>query len=301
MKKFLACAVFLGLWHVASAQDVVEFDYELDAYYTNVSAFIDLDRDEPVEDASELSEGELYTDLIANTFKPNVFLVEAAVHPMPLAGAYYRHNYEKEYERAEMQELNLNLIRAVTAGFEEPYSLSFFVGRMLVFKNKENSRIGKNRAYIGYLATVGDYSIKENIAHYDKWVNFEFKLKGTRENDDRELDWSFRIGTRLHENKDFVNTYYVAARRSSVDFNEDLWSLIYNSAFSSKLEFSAQNSKLTEAEFMVEKKWPIKWNTRWSFGLGVGYLYYSGEKYRGELREEGVENHQLILRPNLKW
>lgn len=301
MKRILFVILFLSFFVKAFADDKIELDYEIDAYYSNISAFINIDADEPIEDASHLSEEKIYKNLLLNTFKPNIFLIEASLHPMPIAGAYYRKNYEPEYNKSYVKELNANLIRAATAGFEEPYSLSFFIGRMLVFKNKENSRIGKNRAYIGYLATVGDSSIKDNIIHNDKWINLEFKLKGTRENDDRELDWSFRAGTRIHENNDFENTLYIAARRSSVDFNENLWSLIYNSAFETKLEFNAKSYKLAEAEFMIEKKWPVKWLTRWSFGLGVGYLYYSGEKYSGVLKEEGVENHQLIFRPNLKW
>lgn len=301
LHRFLFIILFFSFFIKVFAEDKITFDYEVDAYYSNVSLFIDIDADESIQDASHLSEEQIYKNLLLNTFKPNIFLVEASLHPMPIAGAYYRKNHEQQYEDTYVKELNLNLIRAATAGFEEPYSISFFIGRMLVFKNKENSRIGKNRAYIGYLATVGDSSIKDNIVHNDKWINLEFKLKGTRENDDRELDWSFRTGARIHENNDFSNTFYVAARRSSVDFNKELWSLIYNSAFSTKLEFNAKSYKLAEAEFMIEKKWPGKWFARWSFGLGIGYLYYSGEKYNGELKEEGVENHQLIFRPNIKW
>lgn len=301
MKSFVVVIIFFILSIRVFAEDVIDFDYEIDAYYSNISLFIDLDAEEKVEDASSLSEQELYTNLLLNTFRPNIFLIEAALHPMPIAGAYYRKNHALDYENAHIKELNLNIIRAATTGFEEPYSLSFFVGRMLVFKDKENSHIGKNRAYIGYLATIGDSSIKDNIIHQDKWINLEFKLKGTRERDERELDWSFRGGVRLHQYKDFENTFYIAARRSSIDFDEDLWSIIYNSAFETKLEFNAKSYKLAEAEFMIEKKWPAKWVKRMSFGLGVGYLYYSGEKYSGALKEEGMENHQLIFRPNIKW
>ncbi len=218
---------------------------------------------------------------------------------MPIAGLYFRNNNPNLYDRSKVQ--NMNLVKIVTAGFAEPYSLSFFLGRMLVFKNKNNGRIGKNRAYMGYLVTIGDYTIKENTAYYDKWMNIEFKLKGTREKENRDLDWSFRIGSRIHQNKDFVNTVFIGARRSSIDYNKGIYSLLYNSAFSTMISLSAENLNLAETEVMIEKKFPLKWSKKMSFGVAVGYIYNSGEKYRGTLKDEGVDNHQMIFRPNLNW
>ena len=283
------------------AQHLIEYDYEIDAYYSNVSAFIDLDSENEVTNASEYSEAKIYTDLVLNSLSPNIFLIEAAVHPMPIAGLYFRDSHEDMYEQSNIQ--NFNIIKSITAGFEEPFSLSFFFGRMMIFKNKASGseHVGKNRAFIGYLLSLGTTSIKDNMAHKDNWVNLEFKLKGTREKENRDLDWSFRIGTVLHNNRDFVNSIYIGARRSSIDYNKGVYSLIYNSAFSVMIAMSSRTHKLTEAEMILEKKWPVKWTQKMSFGLGIGYLYNSGEKYAGLLKDEGIDNHQLIFRPNLKW
>lgn len=141
MKNLLALVLLLTLWQNLLADELVEYDYELDVYYSNVSAFIDLDRDNNITDAINYTETQIYTDLILNTFNPNIFLLEASVHPMGIGGLYFRQNHEEMYEKAKIQ--NFNLVKAVTAGFEEPYSLSFFVGRMMVFKNKKEDRIGK--------------------------------------------------------------------------------------------------------------------------------------------------------------
>ena len=154
MKSFLVVFVLIGIWSSLFADNSVEYDYELDAYYSNVSAFVDLDRDNNITDATSFSETQIYTDLILNTFSPNIFLLEASVHPMGVGGLYFRQNHENMYDKAKIQDFNL--VKSVTAGFEEPYSLSFFVGRMMVFKNKKDDHIGKNRAYIGYLVTIGD-------------------------------------------------------------------------------------------------------------------------------------------------
>ncbi len=299
MKFFELFLLLLCLNTYLYAELLIEYDYELDAYYSNISAFVDLDRENEITDATEYSEAKIYTDLVLNSLSPNIFLVEAAVHPMPIFGLYFRDAHQDMYNKSNVE--NFNMVKAITAGFEEPYSVSFFVGRMMIFKNKDSKRVGKNRAFIGYLMSLGTSSIKDNLAHKDRWINLEFKLKGTREKKSRDLDWSFRIGTMLHSNKDFVNSIYIGARRSSIDYKKGVWSLVYNSAFSSMLAVSSRTYKLTEAELIIEKKWPLKWSDKMSFGLGLGYLYNSGEKYAGLLRDEGIDNHQLIFRPNLKW
>jgi len=295
MKSILFIVLLIFSLH---AEDLVEYDYELDLYYSNVSAFIDLDRDANITDGSHKSEYELYSTLLKKTFEPNIFLLEASIHPMSIAGLYFRHNHEDLYEKATIQDFNI--VKALTAGYEEPYSFSFFLGRMLVFKKKDGSHIGKNRAYIGYLVTIGDLSIKENLKHKDKWVNMEFKLKGTKDQEDRYLDWSFRVGAKIHDNKDFANTLYFGARRSSIDYKKPIASFRYNSAFSTMIGFTTDTLELTQFELLLEKKFPTGYG-KLTFGLGLGYLYYSGAKYRGALKEEGIDNHQILLRPNLKW
>lgn len=281
------------------AEDLVEFDYELDAYYSNVSAFIDLDRSAEIRDAHTLSESKIYKDLILNSLSPNIFLVELALHPMPLAGIYFRHEHDSMYRQTQLNKFNA--VKAITAGFEEPYSISFFMGRMMVFKKKNGEHIGKNRAYIGYLVTLGNYSIKDNYAHNDNWMNVEFKLKGTREQEIKDLDWSFRVGGRFHDNHNFVDTLYVGARRKSIDYKKTVYSFIYNSAFNTMLAVDSKKFRLTEAEFVVEKSFPLSWSKKMSFSIGLGYLYYGDNKYSGDLKEDGVDNHQLIIRPNFTW
>ena len=299
MRFFPFVLVLFLSFETLFGEAMVEYDYELDAYYSNVSAFIDLDPDKEITNAIDMSERDIYTSLFLNTFSPNIILFEASLNPMGIFGLYFRSENEDLYTKTNIQDTNL--IKSVTAGFEEPYAFSFFIGRMMVFKNSEDDRVGKNRAYMGYLISVGDSTIKDNVAYTNKWVNVEYKLKGTRTRDDVDLDWSFRVGAKFNENDNFTDTLYIGARRSSINYKESRWSLVKNSAFSTMLAVSAKTFEFTEGELMVEKKWPISWSDKVSFGLGIGYLYYSTEKYSGALRDEGIDNHQLIFRPNLKW
>ena len=294
-KVFFIFCLVLSL----KAENLIEYDYELDIYYSNVSAFIDLDRDHNVTDATNWSEYKIYSTLVKKTFNPNIFLVEAAFHPMAYGGMWYRKHYPQKYEKASINDFNF--IKALSAGWEEPYSISFFVGRMMIFRNEKSRHIGKNRAYMGYLLTLGNKTIKDNMAYKDHWFNTEFKLKGIRELEDKDLDWSFRIGYRGHSNKDIANTIFIGARRSSIDFKRSIWSLRYNSAFESLLEVSADRLKLTKASLILEKKFPLNYLTKVTFGLGIGYQYLGQDRYGGALKDEGIDKHQLIIRPNLKW
>ncbi len=293
---------FFSLLFVSTSlfsDELVSYDYEADIYYSNLSIFLDLDPSHEITNAQSKSELDIYSELFLNTFHPNIFLAEMAIHPMPILGLYFRQNNEEVYNKAIIDDFNI--VKAMTAGFEEPYSLSFFVGRMIVFNKEGEEHIGKNRAYMGWLVSIGDYSIKDNSAHYDKWANIEFKLKGTRERNDKDLDWSFRLGSQLHDNHDFTDTFYIGARRSSIDYKKSIWSFIYNSAFSTMLEVSADTFELTGAEIAIEKKIPLKYSAKMAFGLEIGFLYNSGARYRGSLKDEGINNYQLIFRPNLKF
>ncbi|MEA3227887.1 MAG: hypothetical protein U9P38_02320 [Campylobacterota bacterium] len=297
--KFSFYLFLLSLYSVLYGEDFVEFDYEGDIYYSNISAFVDLDTANDVADYSLVDEMDIYSDLMLQTFDPNIFLIEFAVHPMPLWGLHIRNKHQEKYD--EYNNKASNIIKSVTAGFDEPYSISFFFGRMAIFKNENSNNLGKNRAYIGYLVTIGDSSIKDNLLYNNRWVNVEFKLKGTREQEKRELDWSFRVGYRANENRDFENSIYFGARRSSVNFGKSIYSPIYNSAFESMIEFSAKTFDLTKIELMIEKKFPVGGTSKIVFGLGIGYILNSNQKYHGTLKDDGIENHQFLFRPNLKF
>ena len=286
MKLFSSIFIILLSFETLFAEALVEYDYEIDAYYSNVSAFIDLDPDKEITNAINMSERDIYTHLLFDSFVPNILLFEASVHPMGIFGLYFRSENEDLYTKANIQDTNL--VKSVTAGFEEPYAFSFFIGKMMVFKNKEDDRVGKNRAYAGYLISVGDATIKDNVSYTNNWVNVEYKIKGTRSREDVDLDWSFRVGIKFNENSDFRDNIYIGARRSSVNYKKSLWSVIENSAFSTMLAVSSDTFEFTEGELMVEKKWPISWYDKVSFGLGVGYLYHSSQKYNGALRDEGT-------------
>ena len=296
--KYLLLFTVCYSWPLQAATET-EYDYELDLYYSNVSLYIDIDSEKNITDASDFSEKEIYTQLLANAFIPNIILLEASLSPMPIGGLYFRKENESLYEKATVSDFNL--VKSLTAGFDEPYALSLFLGRMMVFNRAKQGHLGANRAFIGTLLSASGHSIKDNKVYKDSSLVIEFKLKGTRNYDQHKLDWSFRVGSKLHSNHDFTNLLYLGLRRSRIDFNKSIFSLFYNTAYSLYFSVSADTLHLTETELTIEKKWPSTFFYKTVYGLELGYLYNGDEKYKGTLRSDGTNNHVFVIRPSISF
>ena len=109
----------------------VSVEYELDAYYSNIGLYINL-TDEPIPDAGEKEEFEIYRDLLYSSYIPRFIVLEAAVFPMPNLGVYLKDDANDFYKSADIYS-DLNIVKAVTAGFEEPYAFSVFLGNVMKF------------------------------------------------------------------------------------------------------------------------------------------------------------------------
>ncbi len=152
-------------------------EYELDPYYTNAGIIINL-TDKPVPDVGEKPEFEIYKDLLFSSYVPRYLIVEAAVFPMPVAGVAVKSNASGVYRGARISD-NFNLVKAVTAGFEEPYALSFFMGDVVSFTSPGEKHRSGNFGYMGYLVSIGNYHIKDNELVKDTSVEIEWKIRAT--------------------------------------------------------------------------------------------------------------------------
>ena len=111
-------------------QKRLSLELELDAYYSSLDLIASL-TDKPIPDVGEKSEFEIYKDLLLSSYLPRFLLLEASVNPMPCLGVLIKENAQDFYEDAEVAD-GINLVRVVTAGFEEPYALSMFLGNVVV-------------------------------------------------------------------------------------------------------------------------------------------------------------------------
>ncbi|MBW1989893.1 MAG: hypothetical protein JRI97_10155 [Deltaproteobacteria bacterium] len=276
-------------------------EYELDPYYSNVYFLYNF-ADEDIPDLGSSPEYRIYSYLLANSYKPRCLVLETSVYPLPILGVGIRENEPDLYEELTVNE-NLNLVRAVTLGFEEPYAFSLFLGNVVRFTQPGHGVNYANKGYTGYLVSVGQYHIKDNELIEDDWVEMEAKIKGDRDFECRKLTYSFRVGAKFHGNDDIRDVGYVSFRRSDLDYEAPFCSLFKNSGFEYTFDFSIRTGRQMAHYFVADKKLPM---VHAGLVLEVGFLWESEDKYTGELARDEDEqlsggSFQFLVQPKIAF
>jgi hypothetical protein len=273
----------------------ITVEYEIDPYYSNIGIFVSLN-DNSMKKVDVKDEGTIYLDLLKDAFSPSFFLVEFSVNPLPVLSTILKEDHEGTYEDADIND-DLNLIQALTEGFEEPYALSFFVGSVIRFVSPEESDfLTVNKGFSGLLLSIGDQHIKDAVLFDDDWYEVEWKIKGDRRIGSVYHSWSFRLGSKLHSNSDIADVNYIGVRREY--FNDKLGNYRWNEniGIDFSLYFSRADGELVQQQFFVEKNWPT---ASGNFTLGIGLNRFI-DRYTGELADED-DDLRLIIRPGLSF
>lgn len=280
----------------------VEALWEFDLYYSSVAVELPL-TDTPIPDGGQLPEREVYTRLLKDSLRPRVLMLEASVYPLPAFGAWYKKHQSDSYEDFRIGSAgknDLNLLDAVTAGFQEPWALSLFTGSVMQFSVPEQSAAARNRGYMGYLVSFGSKHIYNNLLIDDDWWELEWKLKGERESRDEELSWSFRLGVKSHGHPDISDVAYVALRRSNLDYASSWLSLLNNSEIKLLSEFDRHSFRLLRQEVILGRKLPLR-RYRMALTLEFGVIHEDRDKYRGALADPTAGTLNFVLRPHLQF
>ena len=272
---------------------------EIDAYYTNLGLYINL-TDEPIFDAGDMKERDVYKKLFYSSLMPKFFVAEAAIFPMPVLGSFIKKHDPDFYDRSHVSG-SLNIVKAVTAGFEEPYALNFFLGNVIKFTKSGAKEQDGNFGYMGFLLSVGDYHIKDNELVEDNWAEIEWKVKGDRNFKEKKLSWSYRIGAKLHDNDDIKDVYYLGFRRSQLDYTPSAKSILDNSGIEYRYDMDAETLQPIRHLFFVDKKVPFK-SKKIAASLALGFIWEGQKKYTGALSgDRKGEDFQIIIRPNIHF
>ena len=276
-----------------------EFGWEFDPYYSNLSLTIPL-TNAPIPEVTGKNEFAIYRQLFKNVLVPRFILLEAAVFPMPLLGVGAK-KYTPEFYRAfNVGTSDLNLLEAITAGFQEPYAFSLFIGDMVSFVKPGEEKVCSNKGYMGYLFSYSNQHIKRNVLIPDHNLESEWKLKGDRVFANEKLSWSFRVGVKTHENPEISNTVYLGFRRSDLDFNSPILSFLDNSSIDFRWDFSVKDGRPLRQEYTIGKKIPIsKW--RIAMRLDVGFIWEDPATYSGRLRDTDHQAIMAVIRPNIEF
>lgn len=284
-----------------SALGKPEFELELDPYYSDVAMTIPFSTGV----AAGMVEGEFktYSAMTKHVLLPQFVILEGSVNPLPVAGAFFRHHGESVYRRARVTP-SLNLVEALTTGFEEPYALSLFLGNIIDFSHGQKSRGHKRKGYMGYLVSVGNYHIMESLLIPDNWVEAEVKIKGDQVTEERKMSWSFRAGQKAHGNRDISDTIYFGLRRDRIDYVKTPLSFWLSAGLDYRADFRRSDLRPVSHSVMVEKNFPFTTASKkkLTFSLGFGYQWLSREKYAGALAERRLRpESRIMIRPNLKF
>jgi len=276
---------------------IVEF--EPDAYYSDIDLTIALTKI-PIPHIGEQTEAEIYRTLLSRAaLLPQFLVLEVSVNPMPYFGTYIKREDRDFYDNAQLSR-SFNWVKALTAGFEEPYAASVLAGNVVDFDIPGSTDI-KGNGYSGYLFSAGNYHIKDNELVQDKWYEFEWKMKGDRKSSVKKLSWSFRIGAKLHGNPDITDIIYLSFRRSRLNYQSEGASLFNNSGFEYTFDMDRKTFQSVRHYFYVDKKWPLE-SKKMAFSLAAGFVWESAHKYTGALATGRTSSDfQIILRPNLEF
>lgn len=274
-----------------------EWEHELDPYYTNIAYFKMLD-DSPIPELGKRSEAQVYRDLFLRSYLPRFFLVEASINPLPLLGIYLKSEKGAGiYDDMKVTQ-DLNLVEIATAGFEEPYAISLFLGNMVKYDATDDSNT-KSKGFMGYLASYGHLHIRDNQIIDDRWVELEWKVKGDRYLDDIQLSWSFRTGFKNHDHPNITDEYYVAIKRERVHEGGDIYSWVQNGGIEFKYRVDQGTGSTIGQQLIIDKKIPLKYRG-WVLSLGFGVIRDTPEKYSGPLLID-KSTTSFVLRPSLTF
>lgn len=286
-----------------------EMNFELDPYYSNI-AYIYALTSRPIPKVHLAEEKGMYWHMLSNFYLPRYMLLEASVYPLPIAGVIVK-EYARDFYNGTQVTENLNLTRALTAGFPEPYAGSFFLGNVIDFVTGEGDQqkiVGNG--YAGFLYSYGNYHIADNILIWDHWMEYEAKIKGSDTRDQHCLSWSYAIGTKFHFNKEIKDQLYLNIKRSRIDYVDEninpVWKFFSrNSEQELRLDFDIRNihrGKIIRFFFLMGKNFPL-FSNRLTLSLSAGLMRTVNDAYSGSLATKIPSRWDVLFRPNfqIKW
>ena len=277
------------------AEHTIEIEW--DVYYSNIGYYQSL-TDQPIPEIVENDESSTYRRMFDRVFnKPRFMLIELGVYPLPYAAAYLKENHLSTYDKFSIG--NFNVLQALTAGYDEPYALSFFFGSIVRFVQPGEEKKLKNRGYNGWLFSYGDQHIVNNLLVDDDWYELEWKIKGDKDFENKTLSWSFRVGGKVHDNQDITDVVYFGIRRNHLDVASDEASWFQNADIEYKIDLDSKTFELSQQSLFINKKWPTLVFKKSTFEFGVGFIQQK-RKYVGQLGSQ-QEDFQLMLRPSFKF
>jgi hypothetical protein len=269
----------------------------LDIYESYASCNANFRLIRPVEKMSEL---QLYLTLLKRSLDPKYILVQVTGNPMINFSSWFERKHSIHYEKFKIAE-NFNVLEVLSAGYQEPYSMSLFLGDLMPFWEKtKEGRKQAGSAVSGFVATFSNRSIVRNILVENNWIDLQWKIKVVKATRQTSISSVFSGGMIFYGSPLFSNALVLDLCRER--YSRSKWNFRDNSSIRLLLKmpiFDRNNRYFKDyfSENMIDLgvSYPIRKFKTLSFSLNLGYIWTHIYNEQG-IREQDL---QFFIRPNV--
>lgn len=249
-----------------------------DIYKPFASIYFNMKRRQQPVALERGEERQIYISLGQRLIFPSYLLFQITGYPLSALSSYLETDRFETYNRFNVNS-DLNILRSIGVGFEEPYAFSLFLGNVLflAYKDSAENRLKQSgSALAGFLISSGKHQIYNNIYLHDNWFQIELMLIGNlNEPKRRKFSWNFRLGAKFHKNELLRDVFTLTTERSHTDWRSTGWSLLKNSIFKyqAHIPIPTSDDSTPAASHLITygKKFPIHlFKRKMFFVLGFG-------------------------------
>ncbi|RLD16066.1 MAG: hypothetical protein DRI36_06205, partial [Caldiserica bacterium] len=252
--------------------------YKLDIYYSYLSFILNSKERIVYGNPYELG---FYFKQIKKSLKPSQILVEFSFYPV----AYFSYLIRRTdyYDNFEITE-NFHILKSLSAGYEEPWAISFLFGNVWAFKHPKIKNRYQGVGYMGFLFSFGNKQIFSNMMYKSGWFQVEWKVKGIRYTFFQKFKWNFHLGVKFQSSNLIKDTLYFTVYRDNTLFVSSYKKAILpNLSIKLKTELSVRDLSFISQYFLIGKKFRFK---KEFFIVEFGFLYQKKRKFEFETLEE---------------
>ncbi len=283
-----------------------------DIYKPFTSIYLNMKRLQKPVALQKGEEGEIYLRLGRRLIFPSYLLFQITGYSLSALSSYAETDRYNTYHRFTVYS-DLNILRSIGVGFEEPYAFSIFLGNVLFLAYQDsaaNQLKQSGSAVAGFLISMGKHQIYNNIYLHDSWYQIELMLVGNlNEPKRRKILWNFRIGAKFHQNEFFRDAFTISIERSHTDWRSTSWSLVKNSVFKYQaylpIPWFEDRNRAASHLITYGKKFPINlFHRKVFFVLGVGMRWEWVRLYDHNLDQfDSDPKSQLtwLIQPNVEF
>jgi len=267
-------------WPLTVASHNAGLAFSPGVYSSYLSAFIGLQNNEQISVYQE-NELNLYIDLLLKSFKPTHLLTELTLYPTSAFSGWLKTEHFSFYRKFDLIN-DLNVWSSLAGSYQEPWSVSLFVGQLVnyVSLNDSGDLTIPATGASGFVITGGWQEIFDGYFLNTNWWRCEWKIKGAGKDQGKTHSWDIKIGYRWYGLSAIANTLNLTYSRQKTEKGTHSWNFRRNSCTEFELQIPPVKIRegFSRLTFAYGKFLPFR---KYLIGLKIGYAYEYRPEYRG--------------------